>query len=220
MADYNPFISITYSKNDTIVNRVDDRLELLLLVNETLDHGGVIILKGSPGVGKSTVIGILEGELSKAKNIDLIKEEFTPVVYNKLRNMQNKSGRRLLVILDDFNNIEMLDKLGQQKVIDLIYNMSQNMAIMLIENRDEGVETVFKKQGKLFNKYQLDGLKKEEMKQLIINRLNAVRQTKSDSLDPFTQAEFEKIYKKSEGNSRIALLICSALYDKKINSII
>ena len=91
---------------------------------------------------------------------------------------------------------------------------------MLIENRTEGIEKELEKQNKKFKRYELNGLSKEDIRQIIINRLNTVRNTESESLEPFTQVEYEKIYKKSRGNPRIALLICSALYDQKTNSII
>ena len=220
MAGDNPFISITYSENDTIVDRANERIELLILVNEAMEHGGIVVLKGAPGMGKSTLLNAVEKELKKSKNVDTMKEEFTPAVYNKIRNLNINPAKKMLVELDDFNNIEMLDKLSQQRVIDLLYSLSQKIAILIVENREEGIEKELKSQSKQFKKYQLEGLSKEDLKQVIINRLNSVRPTKSDLLDPFTEAEYEKIYKKAKGNPRIALLICSALYDQKTNSII
>ncbi|MCL4398591.1 MAG: ATP-binding protein [Candidatus Parvarchaeota archaeon] len=220
MTGNNPFISITYSENDTVVDRVNERIELLLLINESMDHGGVVVLKGAPGMGKSTLLNAVEKELKKSKSIDMLREEFTPAVYNKIRNLNLNQAKKLLIELDDFNNIEMLDKLSQQRVIDLLYNLSQKAAVLIIENREEGVEKELKMQSKQFKKYQLEGLSKEDLKQIIINRLNSIRTTKSDSLEPFTEVEYEKIYRKSRGNPRIALLICSALYDQKTNSII
>ena len=220
MAGDNPFISITYSKNDTVVDRVNERIELLILINEALDHGGITVIKGAPGMGKSTLVGVLENELKKPNKIEIIKEEFTPVVYNKIRNLDVGIGKKVLLILDDFNNIEMIDKLSQQRVIDLIYNLSQRAAIMLVENRDDGVERELEKQGKNFRKYELKGLSKETMKQIVINRLNGGKNTRSESVTPFTNSEFDKIYNKSRGNPRIALLICSAMYDQKTNNII
>jgi Miro-like protein. len=220
MAGNNPFISITYSDNDTIVDRVNERIELLILINEAMDHGGIIVLQGAPGIGKSTLISAIEKELNKSKDIEVIKEEFTPSVYNNIRNLNITNTKKIVIELDDFNNIEMLDKMSQQRVIDLLYNLSQKIAILIVENRENGVEKELKAQSKQFKKYNISGLSKEDIKQIIINRLNSVRSKKSDSIEPFTEEEYEKIYKKSKGNTRIALLICSALYDQKTNSII
>ena len=220
MADSNPFISITYSNDDVVVDRVNERIEVLILINEAIGYGGIVVIKGAPGTGKSTLLGTIEKELKKSSNVEIIKEEFTPAVYNKIRNININTSKRLVVVLDDFNNIEMLDNFNQQRVIDLLYNLGQKAAIILVENRIEGVEKELEKQNKKFKRYELDGLSREDIKQIIINRLNTVRSTKSESLEPFTQVEYEKIYKKSRGNPRIALLICSALYDQKTNSII
>ncbi|MCL4373135.1 ATP-binding protein [Candidatus Parvarchaeota archaeon] len=220
MAGNNPFISITYSENDILVDRVNERIEILILINEAMEHGGIIVLQGAPGMGKSTLLTAIEKELEKSKNIDVIREEFTPMVYNKIRNLDIKPPKKLVIELDDFNNIEMLEKLSQQRVIDLLYNLSQKIAVLMVENREDGVEKALKSQSKQFKKYNLAGLSKEDLKQIVINRLNSVRAIKSDSLEPFTEAEYEKIYKKARGNPRIALLICSALYDQKTNNII
>ncbi len=220
MAGNNPFISITYSENDILVDRVNERIEILILINEAMEHGGIIVLQGAPGMGKSTLLTAIEKELEKSKNIDVIREEFTPMVYNKIRNLDIKPPKKLVIELDDFNNIEMLEKLSQQRVIDLLYNLSQKIAVLMVENRENGVEKELKAQSKQFKKYNLAGLSKEDLKQIVINRLNSVRAIKSDSLEPFTEAEYEKIYKKARGNPRIALLICSALYDQKTNNII
>lgn len=220
MTGNNPFISITYSDKDIIVDRVNERIELLILINEAMEHGGIVVLEGAPGMGKSTLLNATEKELKKSKNIDVIREEFTPAVYTKIRSLDINPAKKLVIELDDFNNVEMLDKMSQQRVIDLLYNLSQKIAVLLVENREDGIEKELKAQSKQFKKYNLDGLSKEDLKQIIINRLNSVRSTKSDSLEPFTETEYEKIYKKSRGNPRIALLICSALYDQKTNSII
>jgi predicted ATPase len=220
MVGNNPFISITYSESDIVVDRTNERIELLMLINEAMEHGGIIVLKGSPGMGKSTLINAVEKELKKSKSVDMIREEFTPAAYSKIRSLSINPTRKMVIEFDDFNNIEMLDKLSQQRVLDLLYNLSQKIAILIVENRETGIEKELKLQNKQFKMYQLDGLSKEDLKQIIINRLNSIRPAKSNSIEPFTEVEYEKIYKKAKGNPRIALLICSALYDQKTNSII
>ena len=158
MAGSNPFISITYSNDDVVVDRVNERIEVLILINEAIGYGGIVVIKGAPGTGKSTLLGTIEKELKKSSNVEIIKEEFTPAVYNKIRNININTSKRLVVVLDDFNNIEMLDNFNQQRVIDLLYNLGQKAAIILVENRIEGVEKELEKQNKKFKRYELDGL--------------------------------------------------------------
>ncbi len=216
----NPFVSITFNEKDIVVDRVNEKVDLQLAINKILASGGIIVLKGRPGAGKSTLIGVVLRDLRKSRKIDVVKEDFTPTVYNMIRSLDVHTQKRKLVILDDFNNIELIDKSSQQKIVDMIYSMSRNVAMILIENRDAGVEKEFKKLGRNFENLELGGLSKSDLRKIVVNRLNSIKKKSSDSLEPFTEDEYEKIYRKSGGNPRIALLICSAIYDQKSTRVI
>lgn len=216
----NPFINITSSGNEKVIDRVKERVELQVSVNDALYHGKIIILKGRPGVGKSTLIHSIIKDVGRTNNIDVVKEDFTPSIYNKLRTLTFNPARRSLIVLDDFNNVELLDKNSQIKVLNLMDELAQRMAMLLVENRDEGVEKDFKKLGKKFEKHEIGGLPRDDLRQVILDRLNMVRPIPRKSLEPFTEEEYNKIFKKSGGNPRIALLICSALYDQKQSNLI
>jgi predicted ATPase len=216
----NPFISITSSGKEKVVDRVKERIELQLHINDGVNHGKLVIIKGPPGVGKSTLINTILNDLKKTKNVDIIREDFTPSTYNSLRTINLTPFKKLLIVLDDFNNIELLDKNSQTKVLSLMDELAQRVAVVLIENRDEGVEKDFKRLGKRFEKFQLEGLQRTDLKQLIVDRLNLARDVPRDNIDPFTEEEYDKIYRKAGGNPRIALLICSALYDQKETTVI
>ncbi len=216
----NPFIVITSSGNEKVVDRVKERVELQMQINEALKNGKIVVLKGNSGVGKSTLVNLIVKNLKNAKNINVIREDFTPSIYNKLRSINLSPANKTLIILDDFNNIELLDKNAQERVLQLMFELSNRAAILLIENRNEGVDKDFKRIHKEITKFDVTGLQRSDLKQLLIDRLNATRDVPRDNLDPFTDEEFDKIYKKSDGNPRIALLICAALFDQKETSII
>ena len=216
----NPFVIITSSGNEKVVDRIKEKVELQLHINEAVNNGKLVILKGAPGMGKSTIINWILKDIQKAKGVEIFKEEFTPSVYNRIRGLNVNPTKKMLIILDDFNNVEMLDATSQKKVLGLVNDLAQRMGILLVENRTEGAERDFKKLGNKFQKYELGGLSYSDLKQVIIDRLNRVRDVPTDHLDPFTEFEYEKIYKKSGGNPRIALLICASLYDQKETSII
>ena len=216
----NPFVSITFNEKDIVVDRVNEKVDLQLAINKILASGGIIVLKGRPGAGKSTLIGVVLRDLRKSRKIDVVEEDFTPTVYNMIRSLDVHTQKRKLVILGDFNNIELIDKSSQQKIVDMIYSMSRNVAMILIENRDAGVEKEFKKLGRNFENLELGGLSKSDLRKIVVNRLNSIKKKSSDSLEPFTEDEYEKIYRKSGGNPRIALLICSAIYDQKSTRVI
>ncbi|MCL4406833.1 hypothetical protein M1139_01935 [Candidatus Parvarchaeota archaeon] len=216
----NPFVNITSSMDDKVVDRSDEKVELQMYINEVVNHGGLVILEGKPGIGKSTLINLVVGNLKKSQKLSIQRYEFTPSVYNALRDLKTSQTSKSLVIIDDFNNIEMFDKTSQMKVIDLIVSLSKNIGIVLVENRDEGVQSYLEKTGNVPQKLSLGGLKKDDMQQMIINRLASVQIKHVTGLEPFSEDEFDKIYKKSSGNPRIALLICSALYDQKQMTVI
>ncbi len=216
----NPFIVITSTGKEIVVDRIKEKVELQLHINSAINQGGLIILKGDPGVGKSTLLNWILLDLKNKGDLQVIKEDFTPSIYNKLRAVSLPQNKKVLVMLDDFNNIELLDKSGQDKIIKLISELSLRIGILLIENRKEGVERDFKALGHKFVKFELKGLSHDDLEKLVINRLNLSRDVPTEQLDPFTAEEFEKIYKKSLGNARIALLICATLFDQKQTSLI
>jgi replication-associated recombination protein RarA len=216
----NPFIVITSSGHEKVVDRVKEKVELQMQINEALKNGKIVVLKGSPGVGKSTLVNLIVNNLKKSQNVSVIREDFTPSVYNKLRSLNLGVIKKTLVILDDFNNVELLDKNSQEKVIKLMSELAEKAALLLIENRTEGVEKDFRRMHIEAVKFDITGLQRTDLRQLLTDRLNMVRDVPRDNIDPFTDDEFEKIYRKSGGNPRIALLICAALFDQKETSLI
>lgn len=216
----NPFIVITSSGHEKVVDRVKEKVELQMQINEALKNGKIVVLKGSPGVGKSTLVNLIVNNLKKSQNVSVIREDFTPSVYNKLRSLNLGVIKKTLVILDDFNNVELLDKNSQEKVIKLMSELAEKAALLLIENRTEGVEKDFRRMHIEAVKFDITGLQRTDLRQLLTDRLNMVRDVPRDNIDPFTDDEFEKIYRKSGGNPRIALLICATLFDQKETSLI
>ena len=56
----------------------------------------------------------------------------------------------------------------------------------------------------------------DEIKELIINRLNESREQPRNDLTPFTEDELRKIHMKAKGNPRLTLLLLKPLYEQKM----
>ncbi|MDP8012774.1 MAG: hypothetical protein RAK22_01590 [Nanoarchaeota archaeon] len=213
----NPFIIITSTGNEDVVDRVEERIDTQMYINEIINEGGILLIKGDPGVGKSTIINWIVNDVKKTQNLDVIKDTFTPAMLAKIKGLSIRQGKKLLIILDDFNNVILLNKSQQADTINVLNMLANNkVGVIVIDNRaDKQIDKMMVGIKAKMHVMSIKGLKDEDIKRIIINRLNEVRKVKSDSLSPFTEEEISKILKRVRGNVRAALLICAALYDTK-----
>lgn len=222
MALDNPFIAITSTGEEEIVDRIEESIDLQLYINEVINNGGIILINGDAGIGKTTIINAVLKDIMKKQDIKVIKDSFTPSILSKIKNLSKDPNNRLLIILDDFNNIDMINKSQQERIINLLNELANNgIGIIIVNN------TKIKSRQKLINQIKskfyilnVKGMSSEDIKKIIINRLNLVRKIKNDSLSPFTEEEIEKIIKRANGNPRVVLLICATLYDTKKEKLI
>ncbi len=218
----NPFIVITSTGEEEVVDRVEESIDLQLYINEVINNGGIILINGDPGVGKSTIINFVLRDIKKRDDIKVIKDSFTPSVLSKIKSLSKETGKKLLVILDDFNNIELIDKDQRDGIIRLLNELgSIGIGIIVVNNtKNNKTQKLINKIKTKFYIINVRGMKDEDIKKIIINRLNLIRKTKSNSLSPFTEEEIDKIIKEARGNPRIVLLICATLYDTKKEKLI
>ncbi|MCW1293863.1 MAG: ATP-binding protein [Candidatus Parvarchaeota archaeon] len=212
----NPFIIITSTENDKVVDRVKERAELQLAINDLLHkEGGLIVVHGPPGIGKSTIINWVTSDLKMKEGLAITKEEFNLTVFNKLKTFNIPENEKAIIILDDFNNLDLLDRQTQSKLLDLIIELSKRIVVILVDNREQGIHKQLSKLKHDFRELKVGPMDKEDILQMITDRLNLVRPVPSSDISPFTKEEIEKIYHKSNGNPRVVLLILSTLFDKK-----
>ena len=218
----NPFIVITSTGEEEVVDRVEESIDLQLYINEVINNGGIILINGDPGVGKSTIINFVLRDIKKRDDIKVNKDSFTPSVLSKIKSLSKETGKKLLVILDDFNNIELIDKDQRDGIIRLLNELgSIGIGIIVVNNtKNNKTQKLINKIKTKFYIINVRGMKDEDIKKIIINRLNLIRKTKSNSLSPFTEEEIDKIIKEARGNPRIVLLICATLYDTKKEKLI
>ena len=94
----NPFIVITSTGEEEVVDRVEESIDLQLYINEVINNGGIILINGDPGVGKSTIINFVLRDIKKRDDIKVIKDSFTPSVLSKIKSLSKETGKKLLVI--------------------------------------------------------------------------------------------------------------------------
>ena len=213
----NPFIVITSTENDKVVDRVRERVELQLAINDLLHkNGGIIVVYGPPGIGKSTIINWVTADLKRKEDLSVMKEEFGLTVFNKLKTFNIPPDKKAIIILDDFNNLDLLDRQTQNKILDLIIELSKKIVVIVVDNRDKPVHKQLSSLEKeTVKELKVESMNKNDILQMIANRLNLVRPVPSSDIAPFTKEEIDKVYHKSDGNPRVVLLILSTLFDKK-----
>ncbi len=213
----NPFIVITSTENDKVVDRVRERAELQLAINDLLHkNGGIIVVYGPPGIGKSTIINWVTADLKRKEDLSVMKEEFGLTVFNKLKTFNIPPDKKAIIILDDFNNLDLLDRQTQNKILDLIIELSKKIVVIVVDNRDKPVHKQLSSLEKeTVKELKVESMNKNDILQMIANRLNLVRPVPSSDIAPFTKEEIDKVYHKSDGNPRVVLLILSTLFDKK-----
>mgnify|MGYP001626207568 FL=1 len=205
----NPFIVITSTENDKVVDRVRERAELQLAINDLLHkNGGIIVVYGPPGIGKSTIINWVTADLKRKEDLSVMKEEFGLTVFNKLKTFNIPPDKKAIIILDDFNNLDLLDRQTQNKILDLIIELSKKIVVIVVDNRDKPVHKQLSSLEKeTVKELKVESMNKNDILQMIANRLNLVRPVPSSDIAPFTKEEIDKVYHKSDGNPRVVLLI-------------
>ncbi|MCW1291691.1 MAG: hypothetical protein QXL76_01030 [Candidatus Rehaiarchaeum fermentans] len=210
----NPFISIVPVKGENLVDREKEIAELSMLIYNALNKEiGPIIIKGYPGVGKTSIILHLISTLDK--NVNVIYRYLDSDTLEYLSSLKLEDNRKYLIIIDDINNEDGFTKEKIASFHSLIKNLVKKCAVILIDNRKKDISTEVSFEN--LKVMEIKGLSYEDLKKVIINRLNTIRNRPSNDISPFSEKEIEEVYKKSGGNPRFALLILATLFDEKIS---
>ena len=196
----NPFLYIVPKEEEKLIEFEGINVENIV---EEINKGGIILIVGEHGSGKSQLIR----ELIKRTNGKLIG--FTTNIIDEIRNTKEK-----ILYIEDFDLINGFSVEKQKRIISLISDKSEMGTTFVIECTPSIAKRFkFKNEREFYMpKLTLDAAKK-----IIIERLNTVREEKSNDISPFTEKEIEEAWKKSNGNPRMLLMLLSTLYDIKVN---
>jgi len=212
----NPFLYITPRAEEDIVN-MKELMNNLDGYIKNLKNGGIIILSGTYGSGKTLILNHLKRKLSKRK-VSIESIDFNLNTKDKIRSIK---GKKILMI-DRFDLADTLKNDELNELLTSINEISERSVIFIISIIPELITRIFSLNEKFKDKakiFEVSALGLNETRELIVSRLNEVRKEKSNSTEPFTEDEVKKIWEKAKGNPRMILLLCSTLYDLKMSEI-
>ncbi len=219
MVDSNPFMDIVPRENEKLIDRQSFFKELKEGAETSLDGKKIIAVEGTYGSGKTIVVDKL-AELLKKNKIDVITLSVTGAIINELRALPLEKGRDIFVIIDRFDLVENMNKEDIKKILNLIIEFSDKKLTFLIKTTESALKKVRDASEEFSGRlsiHRLPMLDFEYAKQMIIDRLNEIKDSKKNSIEPFTNEELRKIWDKSNGNPRLVLMLCAALYEQKRN---
>ncbi len=137
---------------------------------------------------------------------------------NELEKIQvdKPSKSKKIVSIDKFELSDVLSDTKLIKLINILLAKSKSGVGFIISCTPQTIVRLFSLSDKLrqYSKvFNVPKLTFNQAKQLIIIRLNNIRKQKSNSLSPFNEHQIKDIWKTSNGNPRMILLLCASLYE-------
>jgi Cdc6-like AAA superfamily ATPase len=126
----------------------------------------------------------------------------------------------VILLIDEFENVESLQNLAKQRTLNTIRHF--------IDMNPEGLSTIIACTPEVWQSFtseyhafseriekeaNLKPLDKQTVQKLMIEYLNIMRESKNNSLKPFTEDSLDILFQLSQGNTRRILVLCSQLLD-------
>jgi hypothetical protein len=199
----NPFLEIHPKKEEKLFGITPGLIKEY--VKKLTVPGTIVILSGGFGAGKSVVALKIEKELKKINKVKLI---CSPDLVQGLMNTKKKG--KTVVFVEKFYLCLALGERSIKRIIDTIGEMAGKGFSFLITATPELAATIPQLSDKLKGvvSFELPPLSLEDAKRLISARLGG-------KLDPFTEDEVRHVWRTSNGNPKMILLLCASLYDAK-----
>jgi type II secretory pathway predicted ATPase ExeA len=213
----NPFLSIVPRKGEKMFGISEKNI--MLMADGVSKGKKLLLISGDYGSGKSLIADKIEKNLTS--DIKLEKWMFTVDLANQLRSlpMEETVRRKVVVFIDKFELSDVIDDKALAKVLELIVEITQMGVSFIIDVNPKTVMRLYDLNAAFKNLSELYTVKPmifQEVKELVLSRLNEVRTTHSHDLSPFTEKDLMDIWKKSHGNPRMIILILANLYDIKM----
>jgi type II secretory pathway predicted ATPase ExeA len=187
----------------------------------------ILLIDGDYGSGKTLVAEKIEKALPS--NVKVERWMFSVDLANQIRSItmtealeeERPSPKTVVIFIDRFELSDVMADKDIIKVLELMTEITKSGAGFVLSITPKAVMRLFEMSDRFKNIskiYKINPMTYPETKQLIVSRLNEIRIKKSDDLEPFTENEVKDIWKKSQGNPRMVLLILANLYDIRTQS--
>ena len=196
----NPFLYIVPKEEEKLIEFEGINVENIA---REIEKGGIILIVGEHGSGKSHLIKELI-KITQGKLLD-----FTSNIIDEIRNTKES-----IIYIEDFDLINGFSVEKQNRILSLISDKSEMGTTFVIECTPNIAKKLNLKNKREF---QMPKLTLEAARKLVVEKLNTIREEKSDDISPFTDKEIEEAWKKSNGNPRMLLMLLSTIYDLKVN---
>jgi type II secretory pathway predicted ATPase ExeA len=218
VAPENPFLSIVPRRNEKIIDMVSIVKELRELVTEALKGDVLIVLKGGYGSGK-TLISEHLAKFLKKKNVEVRRLTCTQEIMDDIRAIPDEHKKDIFVVVDGLEVCMGMGEVMTNKLLDLLMERSSKGLTFLLECTPDVLER-FCSLNRRFEKFSMVvnimPIGYDEARELVVSRLNEIRERKSESVEPFTEDELKKYWETSHGNPRMILMLCQSMYDRKV----
>ena len=208
----NPFNLIVPREDELMINESSIK-ELSDKIKERIKDRRLIVLEGDYGTGKSLYFKRLYQRLKTRK--ELIN--FTDVIISVLESKVPVKNKTIFI-----DNFDLVHGFNDEQINRLIKAMNQLInegVIILIACRKDTLKKLYSINPLIrsrVNRVKIPKLTFDEAKELVIARLNESRKIKSDSLEPFTIKELRSIWRTSDNNPRMLLLLLAPLYEQRM----
>jgi len=208
----NPFNLVVPRDEEELINE-DFLKKLSADIKKRVSDRRFIVLEGYYGTGKSLYLKRLYKRL-KTKKQEL---DFTEVIVTVLEGKVPVKNKSLFI-----KNFDLMQGLNDDQVFRLaqaILKLTKEGMIILAACRKETLKKLYEANPLIrskTNRIALPSLSFEQVRDLIIKRLNEFRPKPNESLEPFTISELRVIWRKAKGNPRLIMLLLAPLFEQRM----
>jgi len=208
----NPF-NLLVPRDDELMINESFLKELSAKIKERVKNRRFVVLEGDYGSGKSLYLKRLYKRLKTKKQM----LDFTEVIITVLEGKVPEKNKSLFIL-----NFDLMNGFNDDQVYRLseaLLKLTSEGMILLVGCRRETLKRLYEVNPLIrskTNRLRVPSLSFDEVKELVLNRLNEVRPKSKDSLEPFSVKELKTVWRKANGNPRLIMLLLAPLYEQRM----